>query len=141
MNLAYFHILSSKDLSKKIEFPEHMFRPLRQSGFLRLSNGTIVVTINSMTFSTKLTNELFDPNNLSCRIGTLLRALPAQNSSIETKYETRSEIIFVTLEACIGVSSNNQITISTINQKIILSPSQVLKDVFNSLQSCAHLLD
>ena len=134
-----------------MEIPEHMFGPLVRSGFLRLNNGTIIVTIqlnailNARNY-TKLTNELFDPNSflccisccnilsLYCRIrdGTVLNALLAHSSSIETKYETRLrlEIIFVTLEAYIGVSSNNQLFISTINQKIILSPLQVHKDVF-----------
>lgn len=143
MNLAYFHILSSNDLSHKMEFFEHIFRPLMRSGFLRLSSDTVIVAIQfnailNATNYTKLTNELFDLNsflcfisrcnilNLCCRIrdGTLFRAqLTTLSLRQKMKSELRSKIIFVTLEACIGVSSNNQVIISPINQKIVLSSS------------------
>lgn len=143
LNALLNYVISSK----------YVFRPLVRLWFLYLSNGSIVVTIalswlkNTRNHS-MFCNELLDLNNffyrfregnalkLYCKISNciLLWEFLANYTTIQINDKSwlEFEVISINLKTSIITSSYSKLSLSFINQKSILSPSQVLEDIFNS---------
>jgi len=63
----------------------------------------------------------------------LLGAFPAHRSTIKAKYKSRLrfEVILVSLEASVGVTTYNELLLTSIDKKLILSSSKVFKDILS----------
>ena len=144
VHIAHSHITSINDMSDQVILPQNVSGLGARAGFLGLSNGAIVVTIDvncssSARNDTELSYELpnldsllsrFTSSNvfcLHCRICycPLLRALPADGSSIQNKdvSRLRFKIISVCLETRISIALDDQLVITSKYQEIIPSPS------------------
>ena len=149
-NSANLHITSINNLTNEMISPLYVFGFLVWSRFFCLRDGTIIITVKingarNTRNHTKFSNELPNPNTLLSRFrssyilslsrrvchSALFGTLPTHCSSVEIKDKSRlwSEIIFVCLKAGISITTHNKFLTSSIDQKLILSSSQVLKDV------------
>ena len=86
---------------------------------------TLSSLMNFLPNNFRCSINCYNVHNFYCRICNSA-SFPAYFSFIEINHETRirSKVIFLALEARIHVTYNNQLILSTISQRIILSSSQ-----------------